>query len=100
MVQEEFEGIIISFSVWMEKQVALQGGELLCEVSEVKNVDAVTRVGAERGLSTLSTKSRYCEVELRKSGSAGSTAGTSRISNRVYLIANGNSSPPLDVGEH
>ena len=86
--------------VSMDKQVALQGGEMLCEDSEVKNDDAVTRVGAEPGLSTLSTTKRCCEVELRKSGSAGSTAGTSRISNRFYLKANGNSSPPLDVGEH
>ena len=68
MMQEEFEGIVISFSVWMKKQVALQGGEMLCEVSEVKNVDAVTRVSAERGLSTLSTTSRYCKVGAAKIG--------------------------------
>ena len=42
MMQEEFEGIIISFSVWMEKQVALQGGEMLCEEYGFKNVDAGT----------------------------------------------------------
>ena len=46
MMQEEFEGIIISFSVWMEKQVALQGGE--CEVSEVKNVGVRTGDVLER----------------------------------------------------
>ena len=33
-----------------------------------KNVDAVTRVGAEQRLSTLSTKDRYCEAGASKIG--------------------------------
>ena len=78
MMQEELEEAMLSLPVCMDKQVALQGGEMLCEDSEVKNVDAVTRVGAEPGQSTLSTTKRCCEAELRKSGSAGSTAGTAR----------------------
>ena len=33
-----------------------------------KNVDAVTRVGAEQRLSTLSAKDRYCEAGASKIG--------------------------------
>ena len=52
----------------MSKLVFLQGAESICEVNGFKNVDAVTRVGAEQRLSTLSAKDRYCEAGASKIG--------------------------------
>ena len=52
----------------MKKRVFLQGAESICEVNGFKNVDAVTRVGAEQRLSTLSAKDRYCEAGASKIG--------------------------------
>jgi hypothetical protein len=52
----------------VSKLVFLQGAESICEVNGFKNVDAVTRVGAEQRLSTLSAKDRYCEAGASKIG--------------------------------
>ena len=81
MMQEEFEEELKLFSVFVEKQVALQGAERLCEDSGVKNVDAATGVGLNEDLRSSRRKIVTAKRPLRKSGCAGSTAGRSRISN-------------------
>ena len=84
MMQEELEEMMISLPVFVEKLVALQGAERLCEDSGVKNVDAATGVGLNEALRSSRRKIVTAKRPLRKSGCAGSTAGRSRISNCFY----------------
>ena len=82
----------------MSKLVFLQGAESVCEVNGFKNVDAVTRVGAEQRLSTLSAKDRYCEAGASKIGLCWLDGRYCPNVKSFLLSSKSPSSPPLDVG--